>query len=310
MIRLLNGSTNAQTTKHFTTIRTLIPVIPSLLTDDVGDLCLCRLQCIPCLKMFTDEIGTDTYKNDWYRIYQNLITGGYAKVFIVVDDVEIEVTDDTYGKLYDGTYFMGYRFNAYNIWSEHGYGEYTFIIRGYDANDNLIKESESVCFDIQKFSTRMANKTVTITTRQNGILRHGNNYSNLEVTGEVYRGLPYWEQRVRLPGRLKRTPGNYELSAVAVNDQVHSRLQVLDMYTEAYDLEIDLVSSDQLLHVIFDNMFANKVYVTDYNVLNWENYKSVSLLRVGEEFEPRVVRRKSWTFKMVNADKKFEKFND
>lgn len=308
MIELFNGSTAAQTEKHYSTVRTLIPVVDNTIEVDT-DFVTCTTQCIPSLKLFTDEIGTDEYKNDWFTLYQNTVTGGTHTLAIVVNEVEIAITDDTYGQEYAGNNFYGYRFDAFDIWTEHGYGNYQAVMRAYDSNNNLIKETWSVCMTLQKFTDKTANGTVVIETQKKGILRHGNKYYDLSMPGAV-RNLPYWQQRVRLPGKLKRVELPVELMGVVKNDLAQTRLQSFDTMSEAYDLSINLVSSEQIVPVIFDDLFANVVMVTDYNVYNFESYRKVRLVRESISLQPRVVKRKSFTFRMVNEEKKFEKFND
>lgn len=307
MIELFNGSTSAQTEAHYSTIRTLIPVVDTTIETD-SDFCTCQVQCIPALKFLTDEIGDDEYNNDWFTMYQNSISGGSHELFIVVNDQEIQVTDNTYGQEYEGANFYGYRFDAYNIWDEHGYGDYYFIMRKYDASANLVETETSATFKLQKFTKQTANGTVAIETRKNGSLRHGKKYHDLSMN--VGKNLQYWTQRVRLPGRLKWAGAPVELSGVVMNNITQTRQQVFDTMTLEYDLEIHLVSGEQILPVIFDDMFANIVYVTDYNVFNFESYKKLRLLRTGIEIKPRVVKRKSFTFKMISEEKKYEKYND
>lgn len=309
MIELFNAATSAQTEKHYTTIRTLIPVVNPTADADI-DFCTCTKQCVPPLLLFTDEVGTDEFKNDWFTMYQNTVSGGSHTLAIIVNGSEIAITDDTYGKEYDGTYFYGYRFDAYDIWNEHGYGNYQFVMRAYDSGANLLKETYSATFKLMRYRDVSANGTVVIESRKNGKLRHGLDYSNLEVPGGVTRGLPYWPQRVRLPGKLKWAGAPVELSGVVMNDLVHSREQVFDTMNLEYDIEIYLVSSSQILDVIFDDLFANEVYVTDYNVYNFEKYRKLKLLRNSVELQPTSRIRKSFVFKMINQDKKYEKYND
>ncbi len=307
MIELFNGSTSAQTEKHYSTVRTLIPVVDTTIEVD-SEFSTCLTQCIPPLKMFTDEVGSDLYKNDWFSMYQNVLSGGSNELYLVVNDEEIQVTDGTYGDIYDADAFFGYKFFAYDIWTQHGYGSYRAVMRKYDSSGNLIKEEWYPCFQIMKWSEKMANGTVVIESHKNGVLRNGNSYADLTISGPFF--LKNWRQRVRLPGKLKRSGYPIELLGVTMNDLTQTRKQVFDTMGETFDLQINLVSSDQINPVIFDDLFANIVYVTDYNVYNFESYKKVRLVRESIEMQPRVVKRKSFVFKMLGEEKKNEKFND
>jgi hypothetical protein len=308
MIELFVTPGTVQTEKHYTTIRTLIPVVDTAIEQDL-DFSTCTVQCIPNLRMLTDEVGDDWYKNDYFTMYQNSIASGSHEIAIIVNDVEIAVTDDTYGKLYTGVNFTGYRFDAYSIWSEHGYGNYRTVMRTFDVSSSVVKEEWSACFKVELFSDKSANGTVVIESQKNGSLRNGKKYYDLSMPG-AQRSLPYWSQRVRLPGKLKRSGLPIELSGVTMNDITQTRKQVFDTMGEAFDLHINLVSSEQILPVIFDDMFANVVMVTDYNVYNFEAHRRLRLLRESIEVQPRVVKRKSFVFKMISDEKKNEKFND
>jgi hypothetical protein len=307
MVEIFSAMGTVQTEKHYSTIRTLIPVVPTLLPHE-RDFCSCVQQCIPDLKLLTDKIGSDTYKNDWFTMYQNKITSGSNKVFIVVDNEEIEITDNSYGNEYDGSYFYGYKFLAYEIWQMHGFGKYIFIARTYDTNGEIVLEETSPQYYVMEFSDNTANGTVVIETKKNGTLRHGKSYYDLSFP--LSKTLPFWFQRVRLPGKLKVTGYPLELSGVVMNNLQQDRQQVFDTMNIEYDLEVHLVSASQILPVIFDDMFANTVTVTDYNVYNFEAYTSLRMLRTGIEVKPRVRKRQSFVFKMQNEQKQFEKYND
>lgn len=309
MIELWNGSTTAQTAKHFSTLRTLIPVVDTTGNGQDSDFCTCIKQCIPDLKFLTDEIGEDEYKNDWFRLYQNSVSGGSHTVSIIVDGQEILVTDDTYGQNFNGSAFYGYMFKAYNIWNEHGYGRYKFILRNYDSSGNLVQTDTSPWFVLKYYTDREANGTVRIETIKRGSLRHGKKYYDLRMTGGA-RTLPYWKQQIRLPGKLKWVDNPTESIGVVENNLSQTRQQVFDTMDTEYDLEIYLVSADQSKSVIFDDLFANVVYVSDYNVYNWETYRNLRLRRISTSFQGRVRKRKSFTFRMTNEESKFEKYND
>jgi hypothetical protein len=308
MVEIFFGAGTDQTEKHYSTILEAVPVVDNLIEIDT-DFSTCTVQCIPNLKLLTDEIGADWYKNDWFTLYQNSVTGGSHTLHIVIDNTDIEITDNTYGNEYVGAVFYGYKLDAYKIWLEHGYVDFRCVMRNYDVNNNLVKEDWSVCMKLQKFSDQTANGTVVIESRKNGSLRNGKKYYDLRMTGGS-KTLPWWDQRVRLPGKLKRSGFPIELSGVALNDGLQSRQQIFDTMGEEFDLTINLVSSEQIIPVIFDDLFANMVMVTDYNAYNFESYQRVRLVRESIAIQPRVVKRKSITFKMVNEQKKNEKFND
>ncbi len=311
MVRLWNGSTTTQNQRHYSTKRTFIPTLRRALTETDQDFCTCKVQCIPCLKLLTDEIGQDKYKNDFFTLFQNSVTGGSHKVFIIVDGIESEVTDNTFGELFNGVNTYGYRFDAYKIWlSFQRYQEFSAVIRNYNSAGAMVQEKYSVCFRLMKYTDKTANGTVRIETRKVGKLRHGNDYTNLEQVSSLVKTPPYWKQQVRLPGSLKLSGNPIELDRLMLNDNEQSSLQIMDRGDLEYDLTINLVSSEQIMDVLMDDLFANMVMVSDYNVYNFEKYRDVRLIRISTELQPRVVKRKSFTFKMKRELSNIEKFND
>ena len=317
MIRLWNGSTTTANQRHFSTKRTFIPTLRRKLADTDEEFCTCRVQCIPCLKLLTDEVGSDKYKNDFFTLFQNSVTGGSHKVFIIVAGVETEVSDGTYGEMFNGVNTFGYRFDAFKVWQQLGkYGDFQAVIRNYNADGAKVQEKYSVCYRLAKYTDKTANGTIRIETRKVGKLRHGLDYTNLNQVPVVVppfsleKFVPYWRQQVRLPGSLKLAGNPIELDRLMLNDNEQSSLQIMDKGDLEYDLNINLVSSEQIMDVLMDDLFANMVMVSDYNVYNFEKYRDVRLIRVSTELQPRVVKRKSFNFKMKRELSNIEKFND
>lgn len=310
MIKLFQPVSTLETAKHYSTRRTGIPVVRIEDVVQEDDFCTCIMQCIPCLPLLTDEIGTDEYKNDFFSVYQNSITGGSHTLHIIVEDEEIEITDNTYGTEYVGTYFYGYKFDAFKIYDEHGYGKYSVVMRNYDSVNNLVKTTTSPCFELQKFSARKANKTVRIETRQSGRLLHGNNYTDLSLTNPALKALQYWRQQIRLPGNLKMSGLTVENDRLVLSDDLRTSLQVLDKMGVEYDLTLERLSVEQAFPVIFDYLFSAPVYVTDYNVYNWTSYRNIRLVKTAIDFQPRLAKRNTFVIKMKREEENIEKFND
>lgn len=310
MIEIFNPVGIGQTAKHFSTLRTTIPVFEEPTISQTEEFCTCIAQCIPDLKMLTDEIGTDLRRNDFHSVYQNSVPSGSHTVNIIVEGVEILVTDDTYGKLFNGSAYYGYKFEALKIWTEHGYGVYKFVIRNYNSFATLVAEEFSPQIVLKKYTDREANGTVRITSKKSGTLRHGKKYFNLTLSSSLLKPVAFWEQQIRLPGSLKWTGTPLESMGVVQNSLLQPRSQTFDTLMNEYNLTINLVSSEQALAFLYDDLFANKIYVTDYNVYNWEKYTDLQLRRVDQSFNDRMVKKKSFVIKMVNAEEKFEKFND
>lgn len=319
MIFVGPASSSLSTAAYFATKRTDISVLKLNEIPEEGDFCVCLHQCAPCLKVFTDEIGTNNDKNDKYLEYMNVGTSGSLSFTLtnVVTGDEIDVTDNTYGTLYDGQSedipHAAYELDFYKIWNEEGYGTYQltieYIIAVSGGGSRAGKTSTSPCFKIEKFSERAANRTIRIETRQGGNLKHGRNY-----------GSTSWTQQIRLPGRLIYSGDVQENDSVQMNDNERSLIQIKDQTFPEYTLEIYLVTSQQIAKTLFDYLFSGEVRVSDYNLFNFvvdpnnleaTAYRYIPLKRINTDFTPNArAIRKTFSLTMEYANKNVFKTND
>lgn len=309
-IKKFQPATNAQTTKYYSSIRSDISVydIKPLVEDE--EFCTCIIQCVPCLKSFTDTIGIDGYKNDFYLLFQNSITGGSHEAYIVIDGVESAViADDTYGKKFNMTSCYAYRFDAFKIHALHGYCEYYGILINKDSLGNIVQQERTPCFKLEKFTERAANRTVKIETQQKGKLLHGKDYSLLVPVGGV-KPFPCMYQQIRLPGAFFLSGMPIEKDGIVLNNSNRSRMQIMDKMRIEYELEFDIISSEQAMTTILDYLFAEVCMITDYNVYNWEKYLKVRVVRNGNDFKPKIQKRKSFSIKLEREFDNIQKTND
>lgn len=313
MIELFNGSTTAQNIRHFSTKRIFIPTFElQNQSEEQEDFCVCRMQCVPCLKLFTDEIGVDTRKNDFFFLFQNSITGGSHKVFYSLDEwqTEIEITNNDFGTLLNGTNWFGYEFTAFKIWQQVGYKKFWASLRNYDSSGSEVNRTNAACRKLIKYSDVSAHGTITIETRKSGILRHGNNYSNRQlVSGAI---LKEFRNQIRLDGSFGMSGTPVEETRILLNNQEQTSLQIFKKGSVEYDLNIWLASSEQVMPVILDDMFATQILVTDYNLFNFSKYTKIKVFQKSPaEFQPGTkARRKSFLIKMEREESNIEKSND
>ncbi len=319
MIFIPQSATNLQNVNYFADKRTGVPV---LFLKEIGpgveDFCTCLVQCIPCLTVFTDEIGIDIYKNDKFLMYENVSTNVVGKVFLTKiagdgDETEIEMVDNTYGVYDDGSAddppYIAFNADFFKIQQLLGFGRYKFRVELQSLFNKPLQVSPSPCFLIKKFSQRAANRTIRIEAQQTGKLKHGNNY-----------GDKLFLQQIRLPGRLIYSGDGVENDDLQLNDDSRSLVQVKDQMFAEYQLEIYLVSAPQMVTVLLDYLFANKVMISDYGVYNWvfdpanpsaTFYRSLPVKKTANEFDPSgKVKRKSFSITMEYFKKNVFKTNN
>lgn len=310
MIELFNPTTAAQNPRHFSTKRTFIPTFEVSNGSEEGDFCVCKMQCVPALKFFTDEIGIDSAKNDFFSLFQVSIIGGSHKVYITVENnPPFEITNNDYGTLYNGSTWYSYEFSAFKIFQQIGYKKFYCTITNMDGSGAIVATLSSAPRKLIKYSDQSANGTITIETNKNGILRHGNNYSNLTLAGGTT--LKFIRNQIRLSGSLEWSGAPLETTRLMLNGNTQDSFQVFEKMEMEYDLKIVLASSEQVIPVLLDDLFANAVFVTDYNVFNFEKYSRLKIYRMSNDFAPgRSARRKSFVVKVRRAQSNIEKFND
>jgi hypothetical protein len=143
-----------------------------------------------------------------------------------------------------------------------GGGEYYFeitrVIMGVTTID------ESIRYKLMLYSDCAANGTVRIETYNTGtILSSDFDYTDLLTNG--------WYQSFRIAGRLmpkipKLITDNY-LSAG------YERLQIQDKIENEWELILNPIPAEVSNKIIYDNLLANKIYISDYNLYSEENIK-------------------------------------
>lgn len=288
------------------------------------DFCTCLEQCVPDLLAFTDEVGTDFYKNDFYSAYMRSSEQGgttalfmtFTKKIINVDTgVETTLTDVTHGDYYILKWAKWFKVSWYKIYNTLGYGRYRIELKETSTiTGDVINEKISPIFHLKKYNDRLAARTVRIESYQNGRIANGNDYSSmLEYSG--YPGtivdLERFEQQIRLPGTLRFISGETENDHLVLDNADRSTYQIKDQERPAYELKIQLVSGKQIAPVIFDDLFSNPTFVTDYNWYNHvidprdfnaEQYLSLPLIKDSVSVDPSPrAKRATYTIGMKYA---------
>ncbi|MEB3185656.1 MAG: hypothetical protein VKM97_07200 [Cyanobacteriota bacterium] len=297
---------------HFSDKWVNIPTFGSDTTSE-SEFCACIMQCVPALPVFTDQVGTDFYKNDRFRITINPVPGTITTLKIVKQDgTEVTVTNNTYGEKTEISGFYSYYFDFYKIWNNLGHGTYYFTLTNSTIGGLTLKQDVSPKFRLMKYTDKAAYGTVRIETTQSGKL-----FNSLEYKG-LFAGAKY-EQQIRFRGSLVFSGQVVESSGYQLNTPDRSRLQVKDQVLPEYTLSVYNASAPQIARAMYDYLMANSVRVTDYNFLNhtidprnWsaERLLSIPLQPVDTTFSPshNAIKR-SYSFKMEYDNKNIFKIN-
>tara|TARA_R110000772_G_scaffold120327_3_gene226509 strand:- start:3775 stop:4752 length:978 start_codon:yes stop_codon:yes gene_type:complete len=325
MIFLPNDATSLRTVAFFSSRAPNIKTefLANLEID--SDFCTCITQCVPKLPVFTDEIGTDFYKNDKTSLFartlnSNLVIGS-STVFQIVNVITGVVTplvNTTHGTLTQGIKFDLFEVDWFKIYSTLGYGKYRLEFKTTVSLYLQILDSYcSTAYHLKPYSDKLANGTVRLEFEQNGKLNHSKDFSNLlslTLTPVVFR------KQVRLPGSLKFESMNEETDHLTLNGKDRPSYQIKDQIRPEYTLDLHLVSSAQVVETLFNDLFANPVNVTDYNVYNFvadvdnysaTKYRSIKLMKKTSNFSATSKqKRKSFSFAMALFNDKIFKTNN
>jgi hypothetical protein len=294
----------------------VIEITPGAIQEP--DFCTCIQQCIPPLTVFTDEIGTDYYKNDISSIFMRSIEPGsgfalfytFTKTITNIDTgVVTTLTDTTHGTYYKLNFAKWFIVDWYKIQQTLGYGKYQLEMKEVNTLSNdVITVVKSPVYHLKKYSDRRANRTVRLEISQAGKIENGNDYRNLisfnNYPSSTPRVGPFIDQ-IRLPGTLKFTGSSTENSRLILDNGVRSSYVLKDQERPQYELNIQLVSSEQIMLALFDGLFSNPLSVTDYNVFNHvidprnknaKQYRSIPLLKEGMAVTGGSPRRKRWSY--------------
>ena len=260
----------------------------SALTERVDDFCYCSIECDYIEPVFYDLPDGDLDQRSF--LFQKKKSTDTIVFELYKNGLKVaDITNDTYGTLYDGfdnqPNYVGYLLDFQKVFDELGAGQYFFKsvmnLLGVDIEKNSNK------FNLAKYSKLAANKTVKIESYQKGnIMRSEFDFTDLLPNG--------WYQSIRLYGIFTdKTPvleqDNYLNSEYVIE-------QIQDKIITEYTLSTNYIPASIYNMLFFQDILANKILITDYNILNEDQYFRIDVVPVDVEKE-RVKRRSRFTVK-------------
>lgn len=228
-------------------------------------------QCCYEEYAFADLTDSDSFKNDITSFIFKLSTSSDTlELKLFKNCVEVAVlNDNTYGTEYGTVYFgddvrKGFKLDWNLVANGFGFGNYHI-----EANAEILSQDSTVqthTYLLRPFSEGLANDTVKITTFSQGIIEGGTDYTGSEVD---------WEQSIRVRGKFGNPQPTFETDNYL--DTTRRVQQIQDQITTDYDLEIESVPSEIAKPLIYDKLLANRIYITDYNLFNFDKYENLEV---------------------------------
>lgn len=244
-------------------------IVPSVIADNSVCVCKCAYR-----ELVFSEVGAivDWNKNDKTTLlFKKAITADTITIKLFKGTTPYTITNNTYGTYYNGTLtgqslYWGFIADWNKIYNALGAGAYYFEITTIIIGVTTV--TESIEYYLQPYSDLMADGTVRIETYNTGTILS----SEFDYSGILQNG---WYQSFRIKGMLSiieipKTIDNYY-------DQDNNLIQIQDKLSEVYELETGLLPFVIFKQLIMDNMLANKILISDYNVFNETVYRQVSL---------------------------------
>ena len=252
---------------------------PNLITlptvDTIPDFCFCDFECEyrECVFGLTSG-GTDRTNDKNLFLYKLLLSADTATIKLFKNDVEIEtITDNTFGQYFDKglvpnatgeqLLYVLFIIDWASVLAVHGIGTYQIQtklnIAGVDYQNNSHK------FWLNNYTDTNANGTFKVRALQNGnILSSQFDFTNLNLTFQT---------------RIKGFFGNQEPQFETDNylDSQRRTQQIQDQIFSNYTMRTRMIPKGIYDLLIFNNLLANNVEVTDYNVWNPLVYKAINV---------------------------------
>jgi hypothetical protein len=247
------------------------------------DFCFCNYDCDYRELVLA---GADDYQTDRsaFLITNPDITAGSFAFYLqnIVTGVETQFTDNTYGNYYALGYTPtnddkgGYLINWGLVESNLGYGRYRVRI----VNTVFGTDSETLSheFNLKPYSPEIANGTVKIETVRTGCIQGGIDYTDLN-----------WITSVRVKGFFYEIAPRTEIDTYLGTDRRVNQIQ--ETTVRRYQLDTKLLPSEILNDLKNDGLMATNIFITDYNLLSYEDIRQINVIRT--EFDTFDTYRRS-----------------
>lgn len=251
------------------------------------DLFNCKLP-IPQFADLADP--TDEFKNDFFAILVEKETGQTAVITIENCNTQESnvITDDTYGEYYGFGDFSERPLASvvYIDWATvadlMGFGSYTIKAEIFNGSE-LDSTPFSLCFNLRPFNCDTAHGTIRFETLQSGYIHNGIDYRGLTylASSSILRPRSGMKQQIRWYGIMLPDKPDEESDFIQMSNRKEAQIQ--QKVTDKYKIELHRVHSAFGKHLTNDNFLANEIYVSDYNLNNYEVYRNKFLRKVSTD---------------------------
>jgi len=268
---VLNGMATQLKTNTLSTSSPVDVAIPTTLIK----------ECVGALPVFaTYGVGRNPEENDFTSFLDIQLPGTTVSYILLGENCEEIATlnDNTYGTYYaqgflteanNFTYiqslYTGYKLSWNKVLNAFGPGAYKIKKKVEGKETDYLLEECSCLFELCEYSAERANETVRIETTQNG---------NTISPGLEFLGVN-WKEQIRIPGFFGSKQRRLEQDNYV--DRNRNTTQIQDTLIHEFTLE-PYFWPHCLRNQIDSILLANEILISDYNLLNTDDLKNISVI--------------------------------
>ncbi len=255
-------------------VKILADVLPEATPENINTFCYCLFECEYVEKVFGDLVSSDFWKNDRNTlIFRRVIASDTVTIKLLKDNTVIAtIVDNTFGIFTNGfvngtpeqQLYVAFTVEWEKVLTIHGGGIYKF-----ETDLNILGVTTTVethKYNLFPYSDQGANQTVRIEWIQNGnILR-----SQFDFTGLNF------SQSLRIRGRFTETTPQKEEDRYSNVDRKIK--QITAKTSPQYLLKTHRINRSIYLSLTRDFVLANELLITDYNIINEDIFRRISVV--------------------------------
>jgi len=252
--------------------------LPEVTPASINEFCYCEYECDYVEKVF-GSTDNDFWKNDKnVFLFRRLIPNDTVEIKLFKDDVELDIIDDdTYGEFIDGyvngtaeqQLYINFILDWQKVFQALGGGNYQVKTEVTLLGNSETIESQK--FNLMSYSDLSANGTVRIEYYDNG---------NIEGSEFDFTGLNIYNS-FRCIGELREV--SLEIEDDSYLDTSSKRTQITKKIIPKWTLKTGRLDRKTSLAISRNSVLANKLLVTDYNIINEDVFRRKSLIIEGIE---------------------------
>jgi len=237
-------------------------------------------ECVGALPVFGDLTTNDPQNNDFISFLDFPPPGTYITWVLLGEDCEqIAVLDnETLGRFFPIGFlsqangftsfqaqYSGFKLEWQKVLDLFGPGTYKIKKIITNKEDETFTEECSCFYELCQYTNQRANETVRIETIQNGYtISPGIDYTGVN-----------WKEQIRIPGFFGNKQRRLEQDNYLDKNRVTTQIQ--DSLIHEFTLE-PYFWPHCLRDEIDSILLANEIFISDYNTLNTDDLKNISVI--------------------------------